>query len=178
MLDLKSWEPCEYAAGDHKITFEVRRLNRGEAQQHQAAMTQALRVQAETLKNSGIEGPDGSASIVRDVHLRAVMQSAVLAFHQAVGEEHTRQCFEKHTRNWQGIALDGVQLTDGAAVFAVADPALVTAVLTHIGHTAQLSSAEKNVLSSPSGSDLGAGIETVDSDSGATCTAPEVGAAP
>lgn len=158
------------------ITFEVKRLNRKQAQIHQRTFAAALKAEVEKLRAADVdpggqaEGETEGAAMVRSLHARANMEVAGIDFYETIGEDYIRQCFEQFTRNWTGVKLDGMPVTEGALIADIADNALVRFVLTEINRASRLTVMEGNASASPSGSAQAAGIATADSIS----TAPSI----
>lgn len=158
------------------IAFEVKRLNRKQAQIHQRTFAAALKAEVEKLRAAAVdpggqaEGETEGAAMVRGLHARANMEVAGIDFYETIGEEYIRQCFEQFTRKWTGVVLDGEPMTEGAKIADIADNALVRFVLTEINRASRLSVMEGNASASPSGSAQAAGIATADSASTAPST--------
>lgn len=163
------------------ITFEVKRLNRKQAQIHQRTFAAALKAEVEKLRSAAVdpggkaEGETEGAAMVRSLHARANMEVAGIDFYETIGEGYIRQCFEQFTSKWTGVTLDGVPVTEGALIADIADNALVRFVLTEINRASRLSVMEGNASASPSGSAQAAGIATADSTSTAPSTESAAG---
>ena len=184
MLELRSWEKSQYGDGDASVCFEVKRLNRQQALEHQRVMANALQAEVAKIQASDIdpstdakEGETEGAALVRGLHAKATMEVAALDFYEAIGAEYIRKCFGEYTRDWCGITLDGNPVTTGADIVGYADNALVRHVLLEITRASRLSVKEGNASSSPSGSAPGAGTVTAVSGSDATSTGSAVGSA-
>lgn len=165
------------------ITFEVKRLNRKQAQVHQRTFAAAMKAEIDKLREAEIDpggqGDDETlgAAMVRDLHAKATMEVAGLDFYETIGDAYIRQCFEQFTRNWTGVTLDGAPVTDGKTIADWADNALVRFVLTEIRRVSQLSVMEGNASASPSGLAQEAGTTTGDSISTAPSTESVTGTA-
>ena len=158
------------------ITFEVKRLNRKDAQAHQRILSSAMRAEVERLRAANIdprekvEGDTPTTAMLRGMHATAEMGLAGLDFFEAVGADYIRKCFADWTKNWTGVTLDGKPIRDGAEIVDFADNDLVKTVLIELRRASQLSVMEGNASASPSGSAQAAGIATADSTSTAPST--------
>jgi hypothetical protein len=201
MLNLKTWEPVTYYLDEEReapITFKVKRLQFIEAEPLKLILASAMAAMEPTLAKQQAAEEAGEAarnaarasgadedSIQRAG--QAAMQAesakhdpqealaAMRETYKAVPKDDVARAFSEYIRDVEGLAVDGVKVTTGDQLHAIADEQLVFFVLGSLRRFAKLSVTEGKASSS---SRISTSAGTASSSSPATSTSAEDGPAP